>query len=122
MKPKSLAEHLGAQTPPVGSSEPSPIPTPISTAEEFCRKFLDSKEYRDSLYRRVLLDDLSSPIECMIWDRAYGQVTKRLEVRDTTNQLENMTVEQLEERALFLAQVARRLRDEKIEEVRAAIH
>lgn len=115
MKAKSLAEHLGAQTTPTPPSEP---PTPISSAEEFCRKFLDSKEYRDSLYRRVLMDDLPPAIECMLWDRAYGQVPKRLEVRDTTNQLENMTAEQLEERALFLAQVARRLRNEHDEEDR----
>lgn len=83
---------------------------PKLTVKDFCRGVLNSEEYRESLYRRVLLDELPSAVECMMWDRAWGKTVEKVEIKDTTAPLEALTVEELEARALYLVGVARRLR------------
>lgn len=84
---------------------------PKLTVKDFCRGVLNSTEYRESLYRRVLLDELPPAVECMMWDRAWGKTVEKVEIKDTTAPLEALTVEELEARALYLVGVARRLRD-----------
>lgn len=84
---------------------------PKLTVKDFCRGVLNSQEYRESLYRRVLLDELPPAVECMMWDRAWGKVVDKVEFKDTTDTLANLTVEQLETRALYLVEVARRMRE-----------
>jgi hypothetical protein len=46
--------------------------------EEFCKGVLASKQYRESILRRVLTDSLPSSVETMIWERAHGKVVMRL--------------------------------------------
>lgn len=119
MPPKSLAESLGV-TDFAAQDEHSGVadgPLLKVTVKTFCKGVLNSPEYRNSLLRRIMLDELPPAVECMLWDRAEGKVVNHLEVKDTTNTLEAMTVEQLEDRALFLAEVARRLRSEPTDKV-----
>lgn len=114
---QSLAEFLGVQDGILESDRPiTEAPHEDLTDEQLCRKILQSQEYRQSVFNRVLSGTLPPAVEAMIWDRAYGKPVKRIEVKDTTNALEALTVEQLEERALFLAGLARRMRQESNEE------
>lgn len=83
---------------------------PKLTVKDFCKGVLNSQEYRESLMRRVILDELPPAVECMLWDRAWGKTVEKVEVKDTTGQLEELTIEQLETRALYLVGVAQRMR------------
>jgi uncharacterized small protein (DUF1192 family) len=108
---KSLAEFLGVADPmhpekPIVGDPPSPN----LNVRKFCRAILNSHQYRESLLRRVLMDALPESIERMIWDRAHGKVVDRVEVKNTSNALETMSVDELEQRALVLAETARRMR------------
>lgn len=107
---KSLAEHLGV----LDSARPDEPETPVTrfkaSIKVFCRGILMSKEYRDSLLRRIMMDDLPPAVESLLYHYCYGKPKERVEIEDVTDRLENLTVEQLEERAMFLAQCAKRLR------------
>jgi hypothetical protein len=59
------------------------------------------------------MDDLPPAVECKLWDYAYGKPVERMEVKDTTSTLSTLTPEQLEERALRLAALAKSLRGTK---------
>jgi hypothetical protein len=107
----SLADALGIPDPKEPNRPARPAAQKMSR-KDLCKQILASQEYRESLLRRIVLDALPPAVECMLWDRAEGKVAAKVEVKDTTNALEGMTVEQLESRALFLAEVARRLRSD----------
>lgn len=78
--------------------------------KDFCRGVLTSREYRQSIVDRVSLGSLAPAVECRLFDYAYGKPVERFEVKDTTDPLEELTIEQLEERAMKLLQVARKLK------------
>jgi hypothetical protein len=110
-KVQSLAEFLGVLDPQADApaeSSFSPDITPQS-AEDFCQGVLSSREYRESVYRRITMDDLPPSIEQMFYAYACGKPVEKIEVTDKTA-IENMTVEQLEERALALVSLARKMR------------
>jgi hypothetical protein len=111
---QSLADVLGVQD-PIKPGEPvAPAPSPKLTAKAFCKDILNSREYRESIMRRVIMDELPPAIECMLWDRAHGKTVERVEVKDRTESLEDLTPElvaqKLErvQRMLMLLQNARR--------------
>ena len=116
---QSLADFLGVQDPAQPDRPVSQAPSPKMSAKAFFRDVLATREYRESLLRRVVMDALPSAVETMMWDRAHGKAVERVEVKDTTNRLEALTIEQLEQRALFLADVARQLRNGKSDEGQA---
>ena len=111
-KLQSLAEFLGTVD-PAKPEEPAQPLQPLSakfTARDFCRGILNSAEYRQSLRDRIVLGELPAQIECMIWDRAAGKVIEKIEIKDTTDPLDDYSAEQLEEHGLRLLELARQLR------------
>ena len=50
-------------------------------ANSFCRDVLTSEQYRKRLRARAVAGDLPAAVETMLWDRAYGKVTDRIEVK-----------------------------------------
>lgn len=106
---KSLYDSLHPDAPSAADTHVLPS-TKRMTAKTISRLLLNSEEYRLSLVNRIITGTLPSAIECKLWDYAYGKPIEKVEVKDTTNQLENYTPEELEARALFLAETARRIR------------
>jgi hypothetical protein len=108
---QSLADFLGVKDTEQSDRDIAPPPAKM-TAKAFFRDVLATREYRESLLRRIVMDELPAAVECMMWDRAHGKAVERVEVKDTTDRLEGLSAEQLEQRALFLADVAHQLRSE----------
>ena len=111
---QSLADLLGVEDPEAEPADKTPAQAhePMESAESFCRDIIDTVQYRESLLRRILLDKLPPAVEIMLWARGWGTVIDKLEVKDTTA-LEKMSIEQLEERAMHLIALARRIRQEQ---------
>lgn len=106
----SLAATLGVPDPlhpnaPVG-------PAPKLAVKAFCRAILASPQYRESLMRRILMDALPSNIEHMLWDRAEGKVAEKVEVKDTTTPLTQLSVDALEQRHAKLGALLTQLRQQ----------
>lgn len=80
------------------------------TGKEFSSRVIHSRAYRASILRRLCTDTLAPAVECRLLDHALGKPAERLEVEDKTIRLDQYTVEQLEERAMLLATLARRIR------------
>lgn len=81
---KSLAEHLGVIDPRAKPTADAPLqvvePDILDlTGIEFCQGIVDSREYRESILRRVLLDELAPAVECRLLDMAWGKAPQRLE-------------------------------------------
>jgi hypothetical protein len=112
-KEQSLAEFLGVVD-PLRPEDPKTNPPPKTlTVSDFCKEVLSSTQYRESLLRRIIMGELPPAIEQLLYHYAHGKPTEKVEIKDTTNQLEDMTIEQLEQRAVFLVEVARRMKDEE---------
>lgn len=107
---KTLAETLGVYDPQRPEAPVAALPSQPQTAREFCRGILNTEEYRSSLLRRIIMDELAPVIEAMLYHYAHGKPVERLEVKDTTDPLDDFTAEQLEDRAVRLLEVARQLR------------
>jgi hypothetical protein len=112
---KSLADVLGVRNPVADEATPDPAPPKRMSARAFSRSILSSQEYRASLMRRIVTDELPPALETRLYDYAYGQPVKRLEVKDTTppNRLSELSLQELEQRALFYADMLRRLQHEE---------
>ena len=111
--PLTLAEFLGVPD-PVTKVDPSGIDyTSKLPVAAFCKQVLASPEYRMSLVRRITLDELPPAIEQLLYYYAEGKPVEKVEVKDTSDPLENLTIDQLEERAMKLLNVARQLRVEE---------
>jgi hypothetical protein len=110
---KTLAEHLGIADPrqPDAEAAEDTITDAVSD-RDFCRGVLTSKTYRESLLRRLMIDELPSAVEVMLWARAYGPVTERIEVERKDQPVENLTDAEIEQRLLFLANETRRRMNE----------
>ena len=107
---KSLADTLGVSDQP-GQPEPETrVPLEKLTGKKFSQAVLNSIEFRTYILNSLTLGVLPPQVLCRLMDHGWGKPVDYLEVKDTTNQLEDMTVEQLEERAMYLAEVARTLR------------
>lgn len=106
---QSLADALGCQDPLDKEKPVKPVPFRTS-AKAFARDIVSSSTYRESIARRVLMDELPPAVEVLLLHYAYGKPVERLEVETTSTDLSAMSVEQLESRALRLAGLARTLR------------
>ena len=118
-KLKTLADQLGPEHDPAGAAAEAEAArleaealALCTTGKDFAEHLLQSKQYRESVMRRIVVDALPSAVEVMLFHYAYGKPVERVEVRDTNNSLENLTAEELEARALFLADLARRMRED----------
>jgi hypothetical protein len=86
--------------------------------QQFCREVLESKEYRESLYRRVVTDSLPPALEVMLYAYAYGKPKERVElnvtndmeaqVRDATLPDIDMEIQQLSREVLELQEIQQR--------------
>jgi hypothetical protein len=106
---ESLADFLGLRPPTPERDESGPEST--ISAKDFARAVLHSPEYRRSLLDRIVLGELPSAIEALLWAYAYGKPVERVEVKDTTDDIDEMDLEQCEQEAQRLLQIARSLRD-----------
>lgn len=116
----SLAEHLGVvdiRHPEVPATAAAAAPL---TAKQFCLAVLESPEFRSYIADGIVLRNLPAPVILRVMDQGWGKPVEQVEVKDTTNRLEAWSAEQLEERALFLAETARRLRQEQA--VEGSVH
>lgn len=108
---KSLAEHLGSVRDVRAPQDAEPTPeVPWHSIREFCQGILRSPEYKMSLQIRIVTGELPPQIEALLYHYAEGKPVDRVEVRDVTTDLEELTAAQLEARALHLADMARRMR------------
>lgn len=111
---QSLADFLGVQDgqEPV-RQEPGPRLEDISDPKEFAEAVLNSREFRNYIVNGLILGNVAgfASILIRIMDLAgWQKPPERVEVKDVTDQLEDFTAEQCEERATRLLEVARRLR------------
>ena len=112
---KSLAEYFGVlpdAAPADGNEQRAASAESFAnlSGKAFSEAVVNSLEFRRYILNGLTLGDLPPAVICRLIDHAWGKPVDRLEVKDTTDTLEGMTAEQLEQRALFLAEVARRLR------------
>lgn len=107
---KSLAESLGIIDPAKPDVPAAPISDRKLTAKQFAALILDSTQYQESLLRRILLHELPAQVEVLLYHYRYGKPVEHVEIKDTTDPLENVSADRLEARALYLAEMARRLR------------
>ena len=112
---KTLAEHLGVVDPKQPDQPRADAPSLKMTAKEFARGVLHTSTYRESILQRVLLGTLPPAVECLLYHYAYGKPVEKLEVKDTTDPLDDFTAEQCEERAQKLLELARQLRVRSVE-------
>jgi len=107
---KSLADVLGVPDP----REPEHVTQVTAksfrlTARAFCKEVLDSRQYRESLMRRIITDSLPPAVEQLLYYYANGKPVDRIEVRETGEDLTALTPAQLEARIAKLMQIARSL-------------
>lgn len=107
---KTLFESLGFDNDEMPESSLSENSLTDISGEDFCKRIVNSPEYRISLLSRIANGRLAPAVECRILEHAWGKVTDKLEVKQTSNDLEHLSAEKLEERALYLANLARNLR------------
>lgn len=105
---RNLAEALGIKN-PLEQAAPEPQPVGDLDGRSFARMVLNSTQYRESIMRRILFDELPAAVETKLMDYAWGRPTEHLEINDQRNNLENLSTAELEQRALFLASLARQL-------------
>lgn len=97
---KTLADALGLETP----QEPA-VKNEKVTAKSLSKAILSSQEYRDSLRRRIMADTLPPAVECRLYDYAFGKPVDKVEIKDTSDPLSDMTLPQLQARARKLLQL-----------------
>ena len=107
---QSLADFLGARNLPEDTPNPDP-PAPKVSIKDRARQILESREYFQSVLDRIKLGTLPPAVELRFYDEAYGKVVTRLEVKNVSTRLREMSVEQLEDRAQRLLARARELRE-----------
>jgi len=112
---ETLADFLGAldRWPAADDQQRQPTASSRLSARAFFRQFLASPEYRQGLLDRVRLGTLPPALEVLMYHYAYGKPTEHVEVKDTTERLEDLSLEELEKRVLHLAELARQLRCEQ---------
>ncbi len=115
----SLAEYLGAEYPAsTAIAAPEEFTAALDLdAKDFCKALLNTKQYRQSLMDRITLGTLASAVECRLWDYAAGKPTEKVEVKNTTSPFEGLTMEALEDRAAFLLNLIRELKQSRDEDV-----
>lgn len=108
---QSLADYLGTSpVAPDAAQDAAPRLIDIEDGHAFCLALLGSREFRQFIVNGITLGDLPTPIMLRIIDHAWGKPVERVEVKDTSDALESLTPEQLESRALRLAEMARSIR------------
>lgn len=63
------------------------------TAKNFSKGILESPEYRASLMLRIVSGTLPPAVECRILDHALGKPVERVEVKDQSRSIEDLSPE-----------------------------
>ena len=80
---QSLADFLAVPDVAVKPEERKPVATIFDeamTAKEFAEGILNSVQYRESILRRVLMDELPPQVEALLWAHAHGVPAKKVEM------------------------------------------
>jgi hypothetical protein len=78
----------------------------INKARELAAQIIEDPEYRRQLLRRARFGVLPPQIETMLWYYLFGKPQENIQVNVTSNDdLENLTDEELVERAAELAEL-----------------
>ena len=115
---QSLADVLGVPDPALTAEQQAAAPPyefrleDITDGKSFALAVLNSREFRQYIIHGLTLGDLPgfAGILSKLMDHGWGKVVDQVEVKDTTTRPEDMTAEQLEARALRLAEMARSIR------------
>jgi hypothetical protein len=86
------------------------------TGPEYAKRVLRSREFHYYVLNGLVMRDLPPAILVKLMDHGWGKPVEHVEVKDTTDHLNGLSVEQLEARALFLADSARKLLSEREDE------
>jgi hypothetical protein len=105
---KSLADALGI-TDPVTKEEPTDTDIGDLSARDFATRVLSSVQYRESVTRRIVMDDLPPAVECRLMDYAWGKPVERVEVEDKTPTTNTVPIDEIENRIAFLRNTIRLL-------------
>lgn len=108
MPAQSLADFLGPVL-PAQEEVASPAPQVALDSKSFSRAVLNSQEFRDYIVNSLKTRDLPAAVVCRLMDYGWGKPVEKFEVKDTTP-LANLSAEELEARAVHLAEIARSLR------------
>lgn len=84
----------------------------VKDAKAFAKAVLESKDFREYIIYGLRNRDISPTVIIRLMDYAegWGKPVEQVEVKDTTTPVEQLTAEQLDERAARLAEMARLLR------------
>ena len=107
---ETLSEFLGVSLAP---DAPAPDRLEdIADAKAFGNAVLQSREFRLYILSGLALGDLPGFTSVLLFllGHAVGKPVERVEVKDTTTPPEELTAEQLEERSMRLAEMARYMR------------
>jgi len=104
-----LEQGLITPDPPPAASEPAPDVVSL-TGKAFAKAVLRSEEFRLYIIEGLMERDLPPAVLCRLMDHGWGKPVEHLKVTNTSNTFEALTVDQLEARAMHLAEMARRLR------------
>lgn len=122
-RPRSLADVLGIPDPSIVDG-PRELPASVNfdtlTGKDFARAVLDSADFRRYIVAGLAAGDLAPAVLTRLMDHGWGKPVEKFEVKDTTNPLENQSIEQLKERAAFLMRVINALEDD--DQPRASVH
>lgn len=84
------------------------------TVKQFAMNVLHSREYRESILRRIEDDSLPAQVETLLYAYAYGKPVERVEFNDITkSNLEAKSDEELDKEIADL-QRARKLREQQL--------
>lgn len=113
---ETLADFLGLKgTSTEGDANaPEPDRWPPRAARlsirDRARAILESPEYFQSVLHRIRLGTLPPAVELRFYDYAHGKPVERIEVKDTTDDVDEMSPQELEHEAERLLDLARQLR------------
>ena len=77
---RTLYEALNIDDPASNAAPQEPDIDFELTGVDFCRAVFESREYRESIARRIRNDSLPSAVECKLLDHAIGKPIERHEV------------------------------------------
>ena len=109
---KTLAEHLGVIDPrPEEKRDTRDFDNLVDVTDpkEFCRRILNTREWRQYVMNGIVLGDLPPAVMTRILDHGWGKPVEHLEIKDKTDRLENISLDTLKQRVEFLQSVIRQL-------------
>lgn len=79
------------------------------TLKELLKRMLETKSYRRSIYMRLITGTLPPAVECKIFDHVMGKPVDRIEIEDTTKNVDGLSLEELHERHQITVDAMRKI-------------